>query len=564
MTYFFKSKIFNIPALDPVGTIYPCEGFGFQPKAILIFWNGRPELITTVGRRNLNGGMGAATSPTNRGCCSVFDTDAAATMTGGGRIDNTGVAQRNDAGGLATASLDFDSFTADGVKLIVDNDLSTSMNLKIMAWGGTDITNVEVLPFRWGAALGNQDIHGLSFDPGADSLFLFFGMPSILADPPSADEDVIQLMFGAARSETPVQQYVMVGKQDDDNASSLCKSYVQHGECLASIDGPGTTSPDARASFVGTLSDGFTINVLEHTPATASSSFVLVLKGGKYHLGDVTTTNGNTAEVNVTGMSFKPEGVTGLTLAGPDGGLEPASDTTLSGWRMGFGSATSNADQASLGLIDLDGQASASITTGVHYTRWLTGINGFAPVFGTLWSFIRTNSDGFTFQADGGYIPCFLWYIAYGPSGAGPEPPVVTPADTVDGTREPLIIGDYHPKKATTTEVKAPTRRVKGPSSSTPTSRAGKPKKIRREKPREIQEVREQAISPTFDASGASLELQAVIEIPIRPSMTPLIVFDVPVQMEMLDDAVALAIGAPHLALEIGDFIPVKRKSWQL
>lgn len=423
MTFFFKAKIFELTALEIAGTIKTFEGFGFQPKAILVFWNGRPELVTTVGRRNLNGGIGAATSPTNRGCCSVFETDAAATMTGGGRIDNAAVVQRNAADGTATASVDFDSFTADGVKLVIDDDLSTTMQIQILAWGGTDLTDVAVLPFRWGTATGNQDIHGLPFDPSTNSLFLFFGMPSILADPPTADEDVIQLMFGAARSASPIQQYVAVGKEDDDNASSLTKSYVQHGECLASIAGTGTTSPDARAAFVAPLSDGFTLNILEHSPATASSAFVLVLKGGQYHLGDITTLSGNTAEVNVTGLPFQPSGVTVCNIANAATSLESSPDTTNVHWSLTFGSATDSTDQASLALFSQDAQASSAVTTGIHYSRWYAELNGFAPVYGRFLSYLHSNLDGFTFQADASYVPFFFWYIAYSGGGFVPPPP---------------------------------------------------------------------------------------------------------------------------------------------
>lgn len=143
-------------------------------------------------------------------------------------------------------------------------------------------------------------------------------------------------------------------------------------------------------------------------------------------------------------------------------------------------------------------------------------------------------------------------------------PPTVTVTTTVvagqdaDARGEPLIIGDYHPKgKEKKAALTSPTLKGKRRVTSPPPK--GKAKRVRRETPERIKAVQDQPISFRFDFGGISLEVQAVIELPIKPYMMPLAVFHCPAKLEMLDDAAAIAIGKPHLALAIGDFIPVRR-----
>lgn len=418
MSFNVKTLIFNLPALEVAGTIKTFEGFGFQPKAIFVHWNGRPETVTALGRRNINGGFGAATSTTNRGCCSVFEQDAQASMTGGGRIDNAAVAQRNSADGTATASVDFHAFTADGVQLIIDDDLSTSMDLQITAYGGDDITDAFVLPFRWGPSMGNQDIHGLPFDPGSNSLFLFYGMPAIRADAPALDEDVIELTFGAARSASPIQQFVITGKQDDDAADANTKSYCRTDECLATIPGSGA-DPNARASFVGSIADGFTLDVTEHAPVTASSAFVLVLKGPTVHIADFNTLVGDTTTIqSITGIPFAPGYVSMFGHGGKS--AESPSDTGENLWEFVSGGASTPSDQMVLSIMSDNLSASSQTSSMVRFDS-VWAVLSTVGTFAAGLEFIALTSDGFQVRMLTSSITLFIPYIAY--ASEAPAPP---------------------------------------------------------------------------------------------------------------------------------------------
>jgi hypothetical protein len=81
---FFDS--FNVTT-GAIGTTIVRTGYGFQPKAFLLWGFGRTEAGPAAGRGTLKATIGLATSATDRRCQGIYSGDAlASAVTGGIRL----------------------------------------------------------------------------------------------------------------------------------------------------------------------------------------------------------------------------------------------------------------------------------------------------------------------------------------------------------------------------------------------------------------------------------------------------------------------------------------------
>jgi len=418
MALSMKSLFFTISSATGVGVTQDCTGFGFQPVAYLVFWNGRTEGVDTVGLLDCHLGVGAATSASVRAAADVFYDQGTTTCLGGSGKTPNGVVTTYDAGGGQTGRADHDSFLSDGIRLIIDDQFPVSLRILIVAFGGSDITNVDVREFVTGTGTGTLNCTGLGFNPGTNSCVFFFGMPEILTTGETGNEDQLQLMFGAARTASAIQQYVTVLNSDDDSATMDVDSYSKSGECLATIAPAGAASCNMRAAMVGPITDGFQLNVTENSTATAKPFFAVTIKGGSWHLGDLLTQTDTTTDIVESGFGFQPRGAMFLShcLA------QSTADTPQLFGHFSVGACTSTSDEIALGFIDEDATGNMETAAAIEHDAVYANISTAAAIEGLMVAITFPQSDGFTMEmSDADPAQSFVWYVAAGDTPAAPK-----------------------------------------------------------------------------------------------------------------------------------------------
>lgn len=425
MALSYKALMKTITALDAAGTTYDWTGFGFDPKVVFFTTFARNDAVDAVGRGTTGAGsavqssFGAATSATERGCATAFYSDNATAATGGSRMDDAAVVMRVDATGVVSGALDFSAWITDGVRVVIDNDFSVSEKVLVEAWGGSDLTDVKVKAYMTGIATGNVNYTGVGFDPGSSAYYRFWGCPEIAAAVPAANEDVISMTIGAARSASPIQQYVTTMNDDDDSATMDVDSYSISGECLASITPAGGASCAFRASFVGSITDGFTLNIAELGGATSRPFFVMILKGGSYHLGDLLTQTDITTPMVESGFGFQPVGATFVSHCR----AQSAADTTRVDGNLSLGCCTSTADELCMSVLSEDATANMEVSTAIGYADVYVRIAADSTRAGAMKADTFPQSDGFTtIMSDADPDQALVWYSTYGNAPIATQP----------------------------------------------------------------------------------------------------------------------------------------------
>jgi hypothetical protein len=381
-----KFGSFSVPT-SAVGTTIPLTGFGFTPKAILFWWCGinsavdaHLESVSTVTQ-----GYGFATSPSSR-CV-------------GATYNYQGKLQRQDAciTRMATSStidglVDIQSFDADGVTLVIDDQFTTGIRVHYLAIG--NIPNAAIGAFQNPTAVGMQDITGLSFKPDC---VMILGLRDENA-PPHVAASGGQRAFGVA---------VSAAQQATLTWSSSPSSSCRRGEVIYGHQAGG--APDRRASLDSFLANGFRLNWAE-TGATQHYFFYLALQG-KYGIIDFTSKT-DTASFAVTGLGFRPEGLLVASISKGETAAD-TSETTEMFWS--FGGASGPADRGAMYGFSYQFYGVEHDEMYVHPVGNPSGTGN--PT--ALMDLLSFDTDGFTAIMDDAENSAaqFCWALAIGKSG---------------------------------------------------------------------------------------------------------------------------------------------------
>jgi len=393
-------------------------GFGFQPKVVRITMNGRTDTVDASGLANIRLSIGCAATATDRGVCAFSSLNAAAAADVGSRMA-AGLVMETDGAAAEIGFADFSAFVSDGVEINVTNAFTADFRLLVECWGGTDITNVRgAVKFNWGDATGNVTFGSFGFDPGADSYFFFWGAGHANAALPTIEEDAYQPCVGIARSASPIQQGVCMYNHDDNSTTADVDEYTRGDECLATMAQAGAAVTNRRATFVGSASDGFTINVLEAT-AVQRHSFCMCIKGGSHHIGSLLTQTDTTTDIVESGFGFAPVGVSFFSISQP----EPAAGTAVSDGKLSIGCATSTTDEKCLSIASNNGALNMEENTAIEhdavYAR-ITDTTG--AIEGLMRMQSMPDSDGFTCRMDDADAAQeFVIFSAHGNTPAAPS-----------------------------------------------------------------------------------------------------------------------------------------------
>jgi len=387
------------------------SGLSFQPKLVLLWWNGRTDTVDAVGRRDHQRGFGAAVSTTDRRNMTSCSDDTPTTMVTNHAHDDTECVFLTTIADAIDGKLDLQSMDSGGFTLVVDDVFIASYRVHYLALGGDDLTNVEGGNFAKATGTGNQDVTSVSFQP--DLVLLFATRQTTLAGTIAGDSD---LMFGAAISSS--EQAVWLAGSNDAANTSVCKSYCLAGECAAFMAAAMTSTTD-RGTFVAMLSNGFRINWTENAGAAQIIQYIAI-KGPSVQIGDLLTMTDTTTDIVESGFGFAP--VAAMFIS--HGKVASTSDTVQADDYLSMGAFSSTTARAAMGTMDDDAAGTAVVGTAVEHDEVYVHMPNTAATVDGLMDIKTIDSDGFTCIMDTADVAqSFVWYFALGNTPAATGQP---------------------------------------------------------------------------------------------------------------------------------------------
>jgi len=268
-------------------------GVGFQPKALILFGTQNNGLNTFMVTH-----FGAAISPSVQR--SIIDYGNHGASAGDNAVGNatTIYHRRNFAGGVASPVGSLVSFDADGFTINWDFGV-TAWVASYMAFGGADLTNVDLRTVTVPGATGSQAVTGLGFQPDA---LIAFGVSHTSATG-GRDTDPLSSFIGMTDGTTQAVNCA-AGDEGADPTNTL--SVQDTGRLVLTINAAGTPSVHNEASLTSLDADGYTFNWITRTASDVF--FVLAFKGGSFKVG-VGAYKTSTGTQAYTGVGFQPKGV---------------------------------------------------------------------------------------------------------------------------------------------------------------------------------------------------------------------------------------------------------------
>ena len=386
---------------------------GFQPKAVIVVWNGRTESTDTVGRADSHIGRGFGVSNTARGCTVWSRQNGAAAETGATVITTSAIVYRVTTAGVADGALDIDAtgnWPSDGIRFIVDTQFGADTRVLLFAIGGTDITNTFCSSFTTStAAIGTDiDITAPGFQP--DVVFtLSNGQTSL----DTINAAVASVHYGVGLSAT--KQAVHTVMHDPGAASGDGGDYcLDSVEMMARHDTANPASILSRYDLVQMLATGFRYNNLEVT--NAHHVVYLAIKGALWDQGSLQTQTDTTTAITASGLSFQPAGLLFESACRAESTQNAGTTPT----RFSSGMATGASEEACVGEHGEDTAANMRVGTAIEFDNCYVNLANVAAdgdpqtIQGAM-HVESINNDGFTCKmSDADPSGTFVWWVAVG------------------------------------------------------------------------------------------------------------------------------------------------------
>ena len=393
-----------------IGTTFTVSGLAFQPKAIFLFWSG--SAATGQGEADHKFGAGFSAGTTSRRAYTTQSDHGNTTIASDNAWFNDCCVATLTIAGALDGKADLDAITTDGFRLIIDDVFSAGLQVGWIAYGGTDLTDAEIVDITSPAATGTQNITtGAALNTGLDDkavIFLGWGTLGVgLIDTWST------FTLGVAAGNTPAN-YTLSGQSRDAQATSVTNSYCKGGEC---ISGTINDAVGRRAAVTAWLANGFTLTWAEVGAGGAAGYFsALVLKGGRWEAGDSLTSTGTLNQTEAT--AYVPKAL----LIGSHGKAASTTDIADVHDERIIGVATSASSRRCASLLDKDAAASADM--GIAYSETAMYINQSTDAIivqeGAMDLVSFDSTPGFTFvMDDADPVAAFFWYLLAADAPAG-------------------------------------------------------------------------------------------------------------------------------------------------
>lgn len=365
------------------------SGLSFQPKAVFLSWSGRAS--AGQGEADSLFGAGFFTGTSSRRAFATQSDHSPTTMaTDHIRRNDAAVATMTIAGAVGGLA-DVSAINSDGFTLVVDDQFPADLIVGWIAYGGADITDVAIVDITTPASPGDQDINvGFALNTGEDdkavvmlgSSFAAFGTSSVYS----------LFSFGVAAGDS-IGQAVMAGSSADGAATSSSGSYTRSGEIAATMYDDVV---EVQGSLTAWLSTGFRLNWSDVSGDGDLNFSALVIKGGRWFVGDAVTSTGTSNQTEAT--PYVPKAL----LIGSSGRAASTVDTSSAHYETIIGAATGATSRWSASLMDKDNAGNADVgvafATDAMYVNQSTAATVVQEGAMDLVSFDAT--PGFTYVMD--------------------------------------------------------------------------------------------------------------------------------------------------------------------
>ncbi len=292
---------FNSPT-GPVGSTVFLP-FDFFPRLLLLFGNGRDEIVNTVGQRTLWQCYGAAT-PADQFCSfgMIRDTDPDNRVKQGFRDDAVFAAFEDSDTGPQKGRLKVATWGSTGILLEVDEQFDGGHRICAIGIGGA--LQAKILTIAEPATVSEVTYTGVGFKP--DQAFF---LTTEVEAPNTSRGDRMNTSIGVVAS--PAEQVWIASMGTTQGANYGGHGGSRPGNCVRGID-PGANDGDAVGSLTQFIPDGFKIN---WTARARARLYIAILMTGNYQVQlDTFQTPAGGGTVSATGMSAPPDAV--LLLGG--------------------------------------------------------------------------------------------------------------------------------------------------------------------------------------------------------------------------------------------------------
>lgn len=388
-----------------IGTTFTVSGLSFQPKALIFFWSGRSS--NGFGEEDSRFGMGYAVSTSSRRVYGGVSRHANASSSAFGMRRSDCCITTVSTGAVVNGRADLNAINSDGFELIIDQAFAAALQVGWLALGGDDLTDAEIVDIQMPGASGDQDVAtSFALNTGEDDkALLFLGASANNANNP---ESSCRLSVGAAAGDTIVNALTS-GMSRSGRPTMMTISYARTGDCVAVANTGADDALAARAAVTSWLSTGFRLNWTITSAVTAHIS-ALVLKGGRFEVGDALTSTGTSNQNE--GTAYEPKAL----LVASHGKAASSAGTTQAGDERSVGAATGASSRRTASQHDRDGIADSDIAIGYHEDRIYNNIDtaATAAIEGAadLVSFNATPSFTYVMD-DADPVAAFFWYLSF-------------------------------------------------------------------------------------------------------------------------------------------------------
>jgi hypothetical protein len=389
------------------GTTQARTGYGFQPKALLVWGTINQSATDTVTSGASDSTFGFATSTSARRCIGTAHANGGAAGDTARSVRNDAVAVVNSTGASITALLDVQSFDSDGWTAAVDDQYTAARIMHVLALGGADITNVAILDFAASTSLATQAVTGVGFLPDC---LVILGISTTTSGTTAASHAIASIgIVGAA---TAAGNALLSSCAIDAQNPTVAKSYSRNGESLVGFSTAGAINGRGYVSSFD--ADGFTIT-WNAQPSSAYQFYVLAIKGGSFSVGDVTTRTDTTTDITETGIGFQP--VAGLLLS--HNKAASAAGTVDADYRQSIGAFTGASSEFASGIFSQDAVTPSVTARGAEFDSSYMNISTSDTLDGAM-DITSVDSGGYTARmGDADPAGAFVAHLLFGSTVVG-------------------------------------------------------------------------------------------------------------------------------------------------
>ena len=373
---------------------------GFQPQAVILWWSGITGTSDACTFGDSFWGTGFFTQ-TERAFQSLTDDNGAGSQGSsatGGTSSCVDILQVNSV--TLDGRLDVDSFAnwpSDGFRLIVDDTMPIDLRIGFIAFGGSDITNVDIISYTETVGSNSPSV---GFQP--DVIFYL---------PQHATSAAGSWSFGVA---TAAQlNACLMGGTDQGSASADTATYCGTEVICATVNTATPTTLQTTTVIDSITSTGWTLtNVGGSVTRNA-----LAIQGGKWKSGTLSTRTDSNG-ISISGLGGTPKGV--LVASG---NRTQSSSSGTAPLKFSLGAGTSTSERHAQTYVSQNGSGNMRVVRAVEHDEiyinvTAPGSDGADGASGTVEGLMdvqSVDSDGFTFVMDDTDSSAFFcWYVMCG------------------------------------------------------------------------------------------------------------------------------------------------------